>query len=116
MAVFLLLTAWSVAKEHCNLEALGWLPEQCESDCGQACGQDDGCETVENGYYKQSASQVHVASPELLLCVFHVAPPAPLRGVAPLELQRFSEPQTLVRTWQFFERAAPPCRAPSVIA
>jgi hypothetical protein len=115
--VFLLLTVWLAAKEHCNLEATGWLPDVCATDCGKETPKDDGCEKVESAQYKQTCEHVKAPPPALLLCSFALA--CGLQEVeAPpvLAPEPWAEPQTLARTWQFMERAAPPSRAPATVA
>jgi hypothetical protein len=113
--VFLLLTLWLAAKEHCNLEAAGWLPDLCATDCGKGTEKDDGCESIEKAQYKNSLEHVKVPPPALLVClalvpVLEVEPPPALPP------DGYEERQTLVRIWQFMERAAPPSRAPAVVA
>jgi hypothetical protein len=115
--VLLLLTLWVAAKEHCNLEAAGLLPELCAEDCGRDSGKDDGCGLVENAYYKHVVSDVKTAAPQLLLPGFAALVIVPEPEASPrLVPARHSEPQALLRTWQFVERAAPPSRAPAMMA
>lgn len=117
VTVFLFLTVWLTAREHCNLETLGVLPASCASECAKACESDDACELVENACYKQAVDHVHVTAPTLLLCLF--VAPVPEVPAAPPELRqprRVSTSLARERTWQFVERAAPPARAPAVSA
>jgi hypothetical protein len=116
VTVFLLLTLWLAAKEHCNLEAAGWLPELCVADCGKGTDQDDGCETFESAQYKSTVDHIKAPAPALLLCLTAlVCPPQEMETSPALAPERYAEPQMLVRTWQFVERAAPPSRAPAAI-
>ena len=114
VAVLLFVTAWLTAREHCNLEAAGVLPAACAEDCGQAAWENDGCDTVENASCKHSLDDVHVPQPVLLLCLFAAPPPEPAVEAAAFARERFSEPEALVRTWHFLERAALPSRAPAM--
>jgi hypothetical protein len=112
--VFLLLTLWSVAKEHCALEAAGWLPEGCAWDCGESSGQDDACDLVEHGPYRPSLDVLTVAVPALSTEL--VVVPKPRDSAPPRLAEPARQARSLVRirTWHFVERAAPPCRAPSL--
>jgi len=112
--VFLLLTVWLVAKEHCNLEAAGWLPDLCTADCGQGTDKDDGCGVVENASYKHSIDQVKASAPILVLCVAVVVVPTEIIPCPLIGPERGTEAQTLIQIWQFVERAAPLSRAPAV--
>jgi hypothetical protein len=113
----LLLTVWLPVTLHCDLEAAGLIDTVCATDCGQQDGANDRCDIVERGLYKSSADFVKIPAPELLHCVFAFVPSLELEAHATsLFLPEFvSEPQTLRRTWQFVQRAAPPSRAPSLI-
>jgi hypothetical protein len=113
----LLLALWLPATLHCDLEAAGLLGQQCAEDCGQDAGGGDGCQLVENGLYKSSVLLVRIPAPQLLHCAFSFVPRPELElDAAPLSLAEFvTGTQTLRRTWQFVQRAAPPCRAPSLI-
>lgn len=114
--LFALLALWAAAEDHCNLEAAGLMPSQCAADCGKGTTKDDGCEMIENAQYKNTLDHLKVPPPQLLLCLIALAPAIQVEAPTPLEPARYAEPETLARTWQFVERAAPPSRAPAVIA
>jgi hypothetical protein len=118
IAVLLLLTVWFAAKEHCTLEAAGLIAAECAKDCGRTEGHNDACDLIEGAGYRAAGHIVAVAAPQLL-----VAPvlflTVPETDAVPADKQRsesFSEAETLPKTWRFAERAAPPSRAPSLLA
>lgn len=114
----LLLAVWLPATLHCDLEAAGLIGTQCVDDCGRNEGANDGCDLVEKGLYKSSVDFVKISAPELLHCAFSFVSCLELEvDATTLSSAEFvSETQTLRCTWQFVQRAAPPCRAPSLIA
>lgn len=115
MLAVMLLGLWLPATLHCSLEAAGLIATQCADDCGDASHDDDGCGVVERGLYKSSTPLVKISAPEILRLAFLFQPSPAAESVAPARFSAefVSEPQTLRRTWQFIQRAAPPCRAPS---
>jgi len=114
VAVLCLLTVWLTAKEHCALEALGVLPDSCAMECAEACASSDGCELVENAFYKQAIDHVCVAAPTLLRCLFVAPIPEETEARPVVRLpERTRCSLARLRTWQFIERAAPSARAPA---
>ncbi|MCX6922123.1 MAG: hypothetical protein NT154_02720 [Verrucomicrobia bacterium] len=117
-------TLWVAAGAHCRLEVLPGLeflsccqhteaektPAHHEKDCG-----DDGCATIELGFYKVSKQQVSPVKPLLAFVAWLVPSPGnwqasasdPLVSIAP-------SPPELVPLWQFLQRTALPPRAPSL--
>jgi hypothetical protein len=118
-------TLWMVVGAHCLLEVLPGLeflsccqhaeaeksPAHHEKDCG-----DDGCSTIEAGFYKLEQTQHAPAKPLLL-----VAWVTPLSDIAPTTVlgslvSCSSSPPELPRLWQFSQRTALPPRAPSFVS
>jgi len=114
------------AGSHCRLEVLPGLeflscrqhpegektPAHHEKECG-----DDGCATIELGFYKQAKPQSTPVKPLLALVVWLV----PLPDNCPASASDFlvnasSSPPELARFWQFFQRTALPPRAPSFVS
>ncbi len=115
LLALLLLLLWAPATLHCALEAAGLIGTQCAEDCGRDSGREDGCDLVESGLYKNSTPLLKIAAPELLRLAFLFVPALEPPGLAPAFAPApFFAAQTLRRTWQFAQRAAPPCRAPSL--
>lgn len=114
----LLLALWLPATLHCDLEAAGWIGAQCADDCSRDKDANDGCDLVENGRYKSSGDFVKLSAPRRLPCAFAFIPRLELAVDPPARswIEFVSEARTLQRTWQFVQRAAPPCRAPALIA
>lgn len=115
---------WALAINHCRLEIVSELafltcatespadashhhqPRDCESD---------GCEAIEDGFYKASEPYVSAPRPILTQVLF----PANLTLLDPPLVVPSPSPQTadaawrLASAWQFSCRAAPSPRAPS---
>lgn len=115
----LLLATWLPATEHCALEAAGFLAETCPDGCANTPGEKDGCDTVENGFYKLSGDTLKVPAPDLFACVcqlcLHQIQLDATRELVPLPGAVFDRPQDWVSTWNFVRRTAPPSRAPSLL-
>ncbi len=120
MFCFLLALAWVPLTQHCELEAMGLIAEQCASTdhaVGHSCGG-DSCSEVEKGAYKPASADLKVTSPLLLACACAVcaAMAAVIPPVEELPSPTAVEPPGELRpTWQFVQRAAPLARAPSSI-
>ena len=115
LLAILLLALWGPATLHCALEAAGVLGTQCAEDCGREIGREDSCDLVESGLYKNSTPLLKIAAPELLRLAFLFVPAADLAPAPELSApDAAAEPRALHRAWQFTQRAAPPCRAPSL--
>ena len=121
MLCFLLALAWVPVTQHCELEALGVIPSQCNSAGhadGHSCGGDT-CDAVESGGYKPASGDLKLATPVLLACTFTMSLglAAMIPPVVDIPAPTAAEPpRELGPTWQFVQRAAPLSRAPSVIA
>ena len=124
--VLTLATLWVAAGEHCRLEMLSGFeflscchhseadktPAHHEKDCG-----DDGCTTVESGFYQQARPNQSPPKPLLELVAWLVPLPEenPRAGVGyPLKVS--DSPPELPGAWLFLQRAALPPRAPSFIS
>lgn len=118
MLCFLLALAWVPVTQHCELEAVGLIAEQCASTGhvdGHSCGG-DSCSEVEKGAYKPASADLKVPSPLLLACACAVcaAMAVVIPPVEELPSPTAVEPPGELRsTWQFVQRAAPLSRAPS---
>jgi len=110
-----------IATVHCKLENFPVfqflscdIPDDTASHEGDDCDA-DGCELVENGFYKIEDSQIQTdASP---LFARMIVPPA--LDTRPLSVTPQFSPALspeLPVTWQFFFRAAAPPRAPSFVS
>ena len=116
LTVVLLLIFWVAAKEHCNLEAAGLLPDTCVTDCGEMAGEDDGCVVVERAQFKSATDHPKVPPPQIRLVRIAAIVLASQPETKPTVLiERAAEPEARRRTWQFIERAAPPTRAPATV-
>ncbi len=120
---FLLLTTWSVATEHCSLEAIGLIGAEtattpCCDDGEKTECSDDSCQVVEGTACRAPSDQLLVAAPslvaaitpEFLTLITTLVPP-------PATLPRWSygiEAPSLgwLPTRHFARRAAPLSRAP----
>ena len=120
MLCFLLALAWVPVTQHCELEAMGLISNQCASTGhadGHSCGG-DSCNEVEKGAYKPASGDLKLPSPLLLACACAVcsAIAALIPPVQELPSPTIVEPpRELGPTWQFVQRAAPLSRAPSAI-
>lgn len=113
------LAVWLPASNHCRLEVLPLLeflaccPHEESAPHEDADCETDGCETVENGFYKTEDAPHAPAAPEQT----HLADALPA-VVAPAEFPATvlagPAPPELSRVWQFSFRAAAPPRAPSL--
>lgn len=121
------LALWLGATQHCNLEAAGLSADHTDGAAGSGCcaGSDydcaaDGCESVENGAYRNASDDVTVKVPAFYCCQCLVGLKLELR---PAEIvvnfprrTILARPLDWVPTWQFVQRAARSPRAPSLIA
>lgn len=119
-AVFM-TALWLLATQHCGLEAVGILVQQCQQEDGsRGCGgtehAGDGCEIVEGGGYKVNNGAANIVAPQLVACACLIClNSAELRLVQVAELSPrddFERPRDWVPTWQFERRAAAPAHAP----
>jgi len=118
--VVLLALAWVPLMSHCQLESVDGLEflgcaaqtESLPADCSET-----GCCSVERSDYQAPGHQETI--PILILA------PLPADLVAGSERSRppqasfgplTAAPPELSATWQFISRAAPPCRAPSLVS
>lgn len=102
--------------QHCRLEAVGVVPQQCEQAGEQVCDS-DGCSVLEDGAYKLGTATLTVAEPRLQPPLFVVALPVNLlAGTVAVDRTKdeISRPLNWVPSWQFVRRAAPPSRAPAL--
>ena len=120
---FCMALSWVPATAHCRLEALGMDFAACSASCHGETSSDhedetaskDGCDLIENGFYKASVDAVKVPPPAAALCLgllcLHVQKPEPDTGslIAPVAAER---PQEWVTQWTFVRRAAAPAHAP----
>jgi hypothetical protein len=121
-----LALSWVPATAHCRLQALGMEFAACSANCGDEAsphhGADaanqDGCDLVENGFYKASVGGVKVPAPIValcacLLCLFvpEAIPDARLLSTA----AEAEEPQEWVAQWPFVRRAAALAHAPDAL-
>lgn len=116
-----LLTLWLPVTQHCNLEAVGLIAQECPDGCTAGAGQSkDGCGDLETGLYKVAGDLTKAPAPDLLACDLFLCVPLvnwvarPELIVTPLEAS-FERPLDWVTTWNFVRRAAPPSRAPSLL-
>lgn len=120
MLCFLLALAWVPVTQHCELEAIGLIANQCDSIThaeGHSC-VGDACNQLESGAYKPTNGSLKAPSPVLMACacvmcsgIVAVIPPA-----VELPSRIIVEPPPELRpTWRFVRRAAPLSRAPSSI-
>ena len=120
MLCYLLALAWVPVTQHCELEAMGLIANQCASTShadGHSCSGDT-CNEVEKGAYKPASGDLKVPSPLLLACAGAVcsAMAAVIPSLEELPSPKVVEPpRELVPTWRFVQRAAPLSRAPSAI-
>ena len=123
MLALLLALAWAPLTTHCELESASGLEFlRCASDGQPPAGvpghcDDASCCAVESAKYP-------VPSHRPIVPVFVLVPP-PFGVVADCELPQppkvtldllTSAPPELSTAWQFISRAAPPCRAPSLVS
>jgi hypothetical protein len=113
------LAFWGLATMHCDLEQLpGFeflnccqheetIPHQ-DNDCAQ-----DGCATIESGFYKLEEQPAAAPEPLLLLGVLTPLWEQPARRELPAVTPLSSSPPELPQRWQFSYRTALPPRAPS---
>jgi hypothetical protein len=120
---FCMALSWVPAIAHCRLEAVGMDFAACSAGChGEASSHDngddpskDGCDLIENGFYKASVDAVKVAPPAAtlyagLLCLsLQESEPDAGLLIAPAAAER---PQAWVSQWTFVRRAAAPAHAP----
>lgn len=125
LTVLFSLTLWLGATQHCNLEAAGILTPHAESGPENGCcaGTDDGCaadgcESVENGAFRNGSDGATLDVPVFSCCDFLVClnlDPRPAEVAASSAwLTDFERPLDWVPTWQFVQRAALSPRAPSL--
>ena len=115
--VVMTLGLWFLAANHCRLESLPGLEFlECASDTDSTKNCDgDGCETVENGFYKTESSQPAVPLPSLQSAYWAVRLLEETFESAPgSRIESDSAPPELPKIWQFSLRTALPPRAPSI--
>lgn len=117
-----MLALWGLATSHCSLEQLPGLeflaccpppdkaPHQ-DNDCEQ-----DGCSSVESGFYKVEAQTAFAPAPRLVVSFILSLWEAQASSVPPSPTLLSSSPPELPRVWQFSFRTALPPRAPPVVA
>jgi len=112
--VVMTLGLWFAATNHCRLESvpgLEFLHCAGDTDSSKSCNG-DGCETVENGFYKTESSRLIVPVPTMVAALSMI--PAFALPATPAPQNQFaSAPPEIPRTWQFVTRTASPPRAPS---
>ncbi|MBM3836601.1 MAG: hypothetical protein FJ398_01355 [Verrucomicrobia bacterium] len=115
----LLVAFWAPVSVHCKLELVPGLEFlQCETETpAESDCDEDGCQVIESARYKTEENAV-VVVPAFNQMAAPMA--ASFCEPAPLRLAKFRIPSTappeLPRSWQFFERAALPPRAPSIVS
>lgn len=110
----LLAICWVPLTQHCRLEAFGWVLPECEHAAAVAC-VDDSCGPVENGGYKNGATNLKLAKPLLAVTIELLSALAARPATAVLVSADFPDARSRewIPIWQFERRAAPPSRAPS---
>ncbi len=119
-------TLWVVVGFHCQLEVLPGFeflsccqhsttakaPAHHANDC-----DDDGCATIELGFFKQADPPAAPATPLLAFVAWLVPLPDDFQA-DPLSCLATASPvpPDLSRIWQFFQRTALPPRAPSFVS
>src|SRR4026208_607345 len=112
--VVITLGLWFSAANHCRLESipgLEFLRCASEADSSSNC-ESDGCETVENGYYKTESSRTIVPAPAIVVALLSLE--QPVAPISARQIEFASAPPELPRIWQFSLRTARLPRAPSV--
>jgi len=118
-----LAVLWLPLTAHCELETLGTLThESLDDDCCEPSADcvDDACGLIEDGSFTTTFSLLKAPAPELtvdqcLACVLaqltaeKSAPITPTWGDGDIPLD-------WIATWHFARRAAPPVRAPAILA
>lgn len=118
---YILLTLlWVPLTQHCGWEALGLVAKTCTavvcSDVRPCAG--DACKEMENGSYKSSSDGIKASAPQLLAVAgacLNLASVNPIVAQPPPP-SAVERPFDWVPSWQFVRRAAPPARAPALIA
>ena len=122
----LLLTTWSVASEHCSLEAIGLIGAEaattpCCDDGGNTECSDDSCQVVEGIACRAPSDQLSVAAPHLIAAItpdFLALPTAlaPPKATLPRWSYGVAAPS---HAWlpdrHFTQRTAPLSRAPGYV-
>jgi len=108
---------WVPLTQHCDLEAIGALADQCAKSGGnlQDHCRSDACSIVESASYRGDSSQLKVSRPALTASVCNA-----WVQVARVMVEKFERvpvnaverPQDWVPVWSFERRAAAPAHAP----
>lgn len=121
------LALWLGASQHCSLEAAGVLASHSDAAPTSGCcsGSEggcasDGCDTVENGAFRNSYESVTLQLPtfsccDCLICSSPVVPRVVTDPPMTCWHTAFERPLDWVPTWHFERRAALSPRAPSVV-
>jgi 1-acyl-sn-glycerol-3-phosphate acyltransferase len=105
---------WIVAGCHCQLEfASGFDFLRCDPHSAAANSHcnDDACRTVESG--QALVTPPHTSWTLPLLTAWLAPSPVPVRPQSTLGRSSAAPPE-FGSGWQFFQRTAPPARAPSI--
>ena len=122
MLALLLALVWAPLVSHCELEGASGLDflrcapaSQPATDGPGHC--DDSCCAVESANYPAPTHRIVVPAPVLVTLPYTLLAqrelPLPLQATLDLPT---SAPPELSTAWQFIARAAPPCRAPSLVS
>lgn len=115
----MLLTAWSVAANHCKLEQL---PGFHFLKCGESAAvsnhpqddcESDACESLESGFYKTEDGKLAAMAPMLAEIIPVLFSPESIKPSAENNFASVPAPPELSPRWQFVFRTASPPRAPS---
>lgn len=108
---------WVPLTQHCDLEAIGALADQCSEDAGklQDHCRNDVCSIVESASYRGESDELTVAQPALTASVCNawvnlariIVPKFEAAPVNAVE-----RPRDWVPSWSFERRAAAPAHAP----
>ena len=123
MLALMLALAWAPLMSHCQLESASDLAFlRCAPDAqppASVPGHCDGpsCCAVESGKYQAPSHQQIVPVFALALLSFDFVADSgnSLPPQVTLDLPATAPPE-LSKAWQFISRAAPPCRAPSLVS
>ena len=123
MLSVVLAVLWLPLTAHCELEMIGTLThETAADDCcepSQDC-VDDACGLIEDGSFAPSFNLLKAPAPELsvdqyLACVLAQLTAEQSEPITP-DWGNSDLPLDWIATWQFARRAAPPVRAPAILA
>jgi hypothetical protein len=119
IAAVLVLALWAACQVRCELEMMFRVATSCCDESGDkpspAPGQHCVCTLLHSGGFISEKSGVSLPFP-IALAVCAVSPQAHKVVVPPPPLELIFVPPELLKGWQFFQRAAAPPRAPSLLS